>query len=265
MSATIPPDDLTNRDRSDQNLTDDALLGGRLQLLQPARGHRAGHDALLLAASVPADARRAVDLGAGVGTAGLALAARVPGVEVCLVEIDPATADLAARNAARQVPNLSHRVTVVTADVASLAKPSGPALPAPRAADVVLMNPPFNDPARHRISPRDQRALAHSLDDTDITPWLRAAERLLGAGGRLHLIHRPEALAALLDAMKGRFGAIAIRPVHGKPDAPAIRILVSAIKGRRTPVTLLPGLVLADSEGKPTPEATRLLRGEAGL
>ena len=247
------------------DITDDALLGGRLQLLQPARGHRAGHDALLLAASVPVDARRAVDLGAGVGTAGLALAVRVPDVEVWLVEIDPATSELAARNAARQTPDVSHRVSVVTADVADVGRPSGPALPAPRAADVVLMNPPFNDPARHRISPEDKRALAHSLEDTDLTPWLLAAERLLEAGGRVHLIHRPEALGTILEAMNGRFGAITIRPVHGKPDAPAIRILVSAIKGRRTPPSLLPGLVLADSEGRPTPEATRLLRGEAGL
>lgn len=227
-------------------LTDDALLGGRLRLLQPARGHRAGHDALLLAACVPLDAHRAVDLGAGIGAAGLAVAVRLPEARVWLVEIDPATAALAALNAARQTPDLKDRVEVVV-------------------ADVVLMNPPFNDPARHRVSPQDKRALAHSLDDTDLTPWLRAAERLLGAGGRLHMIHRPEALATLLEAMKGRFGAIAIRPVHGKPDAPAIRILVSAIKGRRTPPSLLPALVLADAEGKPTEQATRLLRGEAGL
>lgn len=246
-------------------LTDDALLGGRLRLLQPARGHRAGHDALLLAACVPLDAHRAVDLGAGIGAAGLAVAVRLPEARVWLVEIDPATAALAALNAARQTPDLKDRVEVVVADVASLARPSGPPTPAPRTADVVLMNPPFNDPARHRVSPQDKRALAHSLDDTDLTPWLRAAERLLGAGGRLHMIHRPEALATLLEAMKGRFGAIAIRPVHGKPDAPAIRILVSAIKGRRTPPSLLPALVLADAEGKPTEQATRLLRGEAGL
>ena len=58
--------------------TRDALLGGRLMLTQPRTGHRAGHAALLLAALAPAQARRIVDLGAGVGTAGLAVLAALP-------------------------------------------------------------------------------------------------------------------------------------------------------------------------------------------
>jgi len=50
--------------------TDDAVLGGRLRLTQKKRGHRVGHDAILLAAVT--DARpgdRVVDFGAGVGAA----------------------------------------------------------------------------------------------------------------------------------------------------------------------------------------------------
>lgn len=246
-------------------LTDDALLGGRLRLLQPARGHRAGHDALLLAASVPLDARRAVDLGAGVGTAGLAVAVRMPGAHVWLVEIDPAIAALAALNAARQSPTLQDRVEVVVADIASLARPSGPALPAPRAADVVLMNPPFNDPARHRLSPLENKALAHAAADLAMADWLKSAERLLEAGGRLRLIHRPEALETLLAALKGRFGAVSILPVHPTPHAPAIRLLIGAVKGRRTPPRLLPGFILADAKGRPTPEAEQVLREAAAL
>src|SRR5260221_12891353 len=58
-------------------VTEDAALGGRLRLKQPKRGHRVGHDAILLAAACPARAgERAVDLGAGVGAAGLAPALR---------------------------------------------------------------------------------------------------------------------------------------------------------------------------------------------
>lgn len=247
------------------DITDDAVLGGRLRLLQPLKGHRVGHDALLLAASVPADARRAVDLGAGVGSAGLALAVRLAGVEVALVEIDPATAALARENAGRQVPDIGARIEVVTADVAALARPSGPPAPAAGRADVVLMNPPFNDPARHRTSPHERRAHAHMAADVALDTWVRAADRLLEPAGRLCLIHRPEALEAVLGALKGRFGAVAIRPVHPAPDAPAIRILVTALKGRRTPASLLPGLVLADASGHPSAAAERVLRAGEGI
>jgi hypothetical protein len=69
--------------------TDDAILGGKLNLLQPKSGHRAGHDAILLAAAAP-KSMLALDLGAGVGTAGLAMLARKIAWQVTLVEIDPA-------------------------------------------------------------------------------------------------------------------------------------------------------------------------------
>lgn len=245
-------------------LTDDAFLGGRLQLLQPPRGHRAGHDAMLLAASAP-EATRVVDLGAGVGAAGLAYAVRVPAAQVTLVEIVPELAALALRNAGRQSPDLALRVRVVEADVATLGRPSGPPEPPARVADLVLMNPPFNDPARHRLSPHAGRALAHAIADTDVTTWLRAAERLLAPGGRLALIHRPEAVEALLEGLKGRFGAVTIRPVHPGPGAPAHRLLIGAVKGRRTPPAFLPGLVLADAEGRPSAAAEQVLRAGGAI
>jgi len=52
-------------------LTEDAFLGGQLQVRQFKSGHRSGHDAVLLAAATavhPGD--RVVDLGAGAGVAG---------------------------------------------------------------------------------------------------------------------------------------------------------------------------------------------------
>lgn len=239
-------------------LTDDAFLGGRLRLNQPVRGHRAGHDAMLLAAAAPADARRAVDLGAGVGAAGLAFAVRVPAASVTLVEIDPAIAAIASGNARRQ--GFEVRVEVVVADVAALGRDGGPPRPAARSADLVLMNPPFNDPARHRTSPDPARAGAHMAPDDAVDVWVRAAERLLEPAGRLVLIHRPEALPALLAGLDRRFGALTIRPVHARPDAAAIRLLVGAVKGRRTPPAFLPPLVLADAQGRQSAAAARILR-----
>ncbi len=53
-------------------ITEDGFLGGQLRLRQPRGGHRAGHDAILLAAATPArSGDRVVDLGAGVGAPGL--------------------------------------------------------------------------------------------------------------------------------------------------------------------------------------------------
>src|SRR3979409_692316 len=81
--------------------TEDAFLGGQLRLRQPKSGRRAGHDAMLLAAATPArSGDRGADLGAGVGAAGLAVAKRVAGIKLLLVEIDAALADLARGNAA---------------------------------------------------------------------------------------------------------------------------------------------------------------------
>ncbi len=259
------PEFADSHDETGEGLTDDAFLGGRLRLLQPARGHRAGHDALLLAASAPADARSAVDLGAGVGAAGLALAVRAPRARVTLVEIDPATVALARRNVARQAPDLSGRVQVVEADVAILGRRVGPPEPAAGAAALVRMNPPVNDPARHRASPAARRALAHSVPDAGIEIWIKAADRLLGPAGRLALIHRPEAIEVLLAGLRGRFGAVTILPVHPRAGVPAIRVLVGAVKGRRTPPAFLPPLMLVEPDGRPSAEAERLLRHAGGL
>lgn len=243
--------------------TRDAILGGRLLLTQPKTGHRAGHDAILLAALAPADARRLVDLGAGVGTAGLAVLARLPEASAHLVELDAATAALARQNAADN--GMAARCTVIEADVRRLGKPAGPAEPAAHAADLVIANPPFNARAAHQTSPDTRRAAAHMADGDTLQDWVLAAYRCLKPGGQLGLILRPADIAALLDALSGRFGAAELLPVHARADALAVRLLVRATKGRRTPPAILPGLILANADGRPTPAAEAVLRGEAGL
>lgn len=248
--------------RASYATTDDAVLGGRLKLLQPARGHRAGHDAILLAAAA-AKANAAVDLGAGIGTAGLALLARNAARHVTFVEIDEDLSRLSAANAARN--NFSGRTDSVHADVEKLARRGGPPKPAAASADLVIMNPPFNDPIERRPSPDAARKRAHTAPVADVGIWVHAAERLLRASGRLVLVHRPEALAAILVSLQSGFGAAEIIPIYAKPRAPAIRIIVRAQKGKKTQPTLLPGFLLAGSDGRPTHEAEAVLRGAAAL
>ena len=240
------------------------ILGGRLRLRQPKRGHRVGHDAILLAAACPARAgERVVDLGAGVGAAGLALATRVPDTTVTLVEIDPALAALAAANAERN--DLAGRVRVAVLDVAASARAFAAAGLAPESIARVLMNPPFNDPARQRASPDRRRRLAHAGARDTLGVWLRTAARLLRPRGTVTLIWRADGLADVLGALAPGFGAVTVLPVHGKPGEPAIRVLVSATKASRAPLAVLPGLVLNDRAGLPTRDAETVLRAGSAL
>lgn len=241
-------------------ITDDAALGGRLRLRQPARGHRFGHDAILLAASVPARAGDvAIDLGAGVGAAGLALARRVDGVTVRLIEIDIGLAALAAENAERN--GLAGRVTAHALDVTTPAERFAAIGLAPAGADHVLMNPPFHDAGRAQASPDARRRAAHLAAPGALASWLGTAARLLHKGGVLTVIHRADAMDAVVGLLEPAFGAIAIQPVHPKPDTGAIRILVRAVKEARAPLRLLPGLMLNGDDGRPTAAAEAVLRG----
>jgi tRNA1(Val) A37 N6-methylase TrmN6 len=246
------------------DLTDDAALGGRLRLWQPRRGHRFGHDAILLAAATVAhDGDTAVDLGAGVGTAGLALALRVPGVRVRLVEIDPHLAELAAENARRN--GLADRVTAVTLDVDANANAYAAACLGGGNFDIVLMNPPFNDPDRQPPSAEPGRRLAHSQSRAGLSSFLSAAARLLRVDGILTMIYRADAVDMLLSLLHGGFGAVTLMPVHPKPDTAAIRVIVRAVRASRAPPAILPGLVLAQANGRPSEAAEAVLRESAAL
>lgn len=220
----------------------DRFLDGQLLLRQPRQGHRAGHDAMLLADATAAKAGdHVVEFGTGVGAAGLALARRLPGLDLVLVEIDPALAALAAENAAAN--GIAARTVVL--DVGASASAFAAAGLAPDSADAVLMNPPFNTAGRHQASPSAGRERAHQADATTLATWIHAARRILKPGGGLTLIWRADELAAVLAAFDRGLGSLHVTPVHARADTPAIRILVSAVKGGRASLVLAPGRVLA--------------------
>ncbi len=79
-----------------------------------------------------------------------------------------------------------------------------PACPAD-SVDAVLMNPPFNDPARHRVSPDKARETAHVATATTLENWIRAARRILKPKGMLTLIWRADGIAEVLAALDRGF------------------------------------------------------------
>ncbi len=260
MSATDDPD-------TDMRTRRDSFFRGGFEVIQPVdRGHRAGSDALLLAAGLKEGASgRLADLGSGAGVAGLAALAANPGLEAVLVEIDPVMADLA--RASLQLPanaGLAARASVLEADATATGNRRAEAGLANGAFDHVIMNPPYNHPGQ-RPSPDELRSLAHMMGEGGLDPWLRTAAAILKPGGSVLMIWRSELLGDVLAGMQGRFGAIAIMPLHAKEREPASRIVVRAIRGSRAPLTLQRGVVLHEADGKQSQIADRLLNGKARL
>ncbi len=250
--------------------TDDAFLGAALSILQPARGYRSGIDAVLLAAAAPViegTSARVLDAGAGVGVVGLGVASRVADARVTLVEIDSELAALARENARRN--GLAHRVAVFEADIlrggAVLNASDRPCGLDPGGFDHVMANPPYFIAGEGRAPAVPHRAVAHQMPADGLGRWLAFLSTAAAAGGTVTLVHRADALGALLAALAGRFGGTRILPVHPRQGAPAHRLLVQAVKGSRAPLTLLPGLVLAGPDDRYRPEVEAVLRGQARL
>lgn len=243
-------------------LTEDAFLGGQLRVRQFRSGHRAGHDAVLLAAATAAHpGDRVVDLGAGAGVAGLAVARRVAGIDLVLVEIDAALADLARANAEANAIHADVIALDVEADAAAFA--AGGLVP--DSVDAVLMNPPFNDPLRHRASPDAARGTAHMATATTLGKWIHAARRMLKSKGVLTLIWRADGIAEVLAALNHGFGSLQILPVYGDARGPANRILVRATKGGRAPTQIHHALLLNDESGVPNKRVQEILAGNGIL
>jgi tRNA1(Val) A37 N6-methylase TrmN6 len=240
----------------DEGVTMDGFLGGRIRVMQPAEGYRAGLDAVLLAASLDAaPGARLAEAGCGAGAAMLCAAGRLQGVHVTGFERDPAMADLARRGAAAN--HLAERVDVVEADIA--VRPAS----LENAFDQAFANPPFFDPRATR-APSPGKAGAY-LAETPLKAWAHFLLQVTAPGGRITLVHRAAALADLLELLNPRSGEIEVLPVRPAPGAPARRVLVRARKGlRKGPVTLYEGLALHESAGGPsTARALDVLAGGA--
>ncbi len=238
-----------------QPVTQDAFLGGRLSILQPAQGYRAGGDPILLAAALSARPGETVlDLGCGVGTAGLCLLARLPQVAVTALEVQPELAALARANAAGN--GLGDRMTVLEG---SLLAP--PDLLAAGAFDHVITNPPWMEAASSRQPGTVSKSIGHLEGEADLATWLAFAVRVLKRKGCLAVIHRADRLGDLLAALdRLPVGALRVFPLWPRHNRPAIRVIVIARKEMKTPMEVLPGLVLHQDDGSFTPEADAIMR-----
>jgi tRNA1(Val) A37 N6-methylase TrmN6 len=218
-------------------------------------GLRAGHDAVLLAASIPAKPGQAVL------EAGLRHRRRLPlphGPHPGPARHrhrtrDPALAALARENAA--LNGWADQVTVLEADITDPAL--RPTLPPVAHA---FANPPYWPAGTP--PPESIRAQATHAEATPLAAWTTLLAHRLARLGSLTLILPAARLADGMAALTtAHCGSHTLLPLWPRAGQPAKRILLAARHHGRSPARVLPGIALHDGDG--TAEA--VLREGAGL
>jgi tRNA1(Val) A37 N6-methylase TrmN6 len=227
------------------------VLDRRVRLLQPPGGFRTSLDSVMLAAACPArPGDRVLDMGAGVGGAAFCVLARVPACRVTGVEVQDAYHALAVRNIA--LNNAEGRADFVCADIRGFEA---------ERFDHVICNPPYLDAGTHTRSPDAGRSMALGHDDADmgVKDWIDAGFRLLKSNGTLAIVQRADMTDKIILALGRRFGAVEIIPLWPHAGEAAKRVIVRAVKDRRSPAILHPGIVLHEGAAY-TDAAERILR-----
>jgi tRNA1Val (adenine37-N6)-methyltransferase len=237
-------------DSDDGDVTYDALLRGRVRLIQPARGFRSSLDPVLLAGFVPPPYGRFVDIGCGTGPVSFMLLARDPNATGVGIEIQPRLARLAALGA--RANGYQERFEVRAADVRQLGALGG-------AFDLVVTNPPFRPLGTGVLPPDEERSIANHELTLRLDQWLDAAASMLGAGGRLAAIFPAQRWPELAAGLTARgLAPVRLRPVASRPDTAAHRLLVEARRGLGGAVAMAPPLVVHEGNGF-SPEVRRLM------
>lgn len=239
---------------SKRQTTIDTILAGDLALEQPAQGYRFNTDSVLLAAHMRAKDLRGtlLDVGAGVGLLGLAIAQQHLELRVDCIEIQPEFAELCRQNARRN--RLEARVRCHCADIRDYM------LSTSRKYDTVVMNPPYYAAGRGRLGPSESKNVARHQLHGSISDWMGALATGMHPDSLLVTIYPARFLPTLLRAMfDAGFQLHRQRSIHSTANRPASTVMVEAsVTERRREMIIDPPLII-QSNGVYTDEARRAL------
>lgn len=245
----------TGGEPREEGETIDALLGGRLRIIQKKSGYRFSIDALLLAHFVALkEGEECLELGTGSGVVALILALRCRCKRVRGIDIQEELVSMARRSA--EMNDLAGMIEIQRGDVRHPESICGP-----RSFDAVVFNPPYRRLRSGRMNPDPAKAIARHEVAGKLGDFLAAAAHALKEGGRVYAIYPAKRMVELIVRMRGnRIEPKRLRIVHSRPGGRGEFLLVEGVNGGREELILLPPLFIYGEGSAYSSEMTAIFR-----
>lgn len=238
----------------------DEMLCGRLSLLQPMKGPRVSIDTILLSAWTRVrEGERVLEMGTAHGAVALLLARRFPRAgSIEGLEIQEDLYDLAQKNL--EANALVDRVRFIRGDLRDHRR-----LFPPQSFDVLVVNPPYDNPGQARESRSAGAATARQGTHCTLEDVARAARFLLRNKGRLYLVIRANRVSEMMEVLSmNSLEPKRWRSVHHRIDREASVVLLQASRAAAKGMRVEPPLVVFGPGGEYTQEALQAYDTESG-
>lgn len=212
-----------------------------------------GMDAVLLTGFAHAGAGdRLLDLGTGTGIIPLLMEAKYHCASLTGLEIQPESADMAARSVA--LNGLSDKIDIVVGDIKEADQ-----IFLSASFDCITCNPPYMI-GRHGIAnPDAPKAIARHEILCTFEDVAAQAAKLLKPGGHFFLVHRPFRLAEIMVTLaKHRLEPKRMQLVHPYADREPNMVLLEAVRGGRPRMKVEKPLIVFREPGVYMPEITEI-------
>ena len=208
-----------------------------------------GMDAVLLSGFAYAKkGEKVLDLGTGTGIIPILMEAKTEGMHFTGLEIQPESADMAARSIAYN--HLEDKIDIVTGDIKEASRIFGAA-----SFDVVTTNPPYMNDAHGLKNPDLPKAIARHEVLCTLEDVVREGSRVLRPGGRFYMVHRPFRPVEIFEVMtRYKLEPKRMKLVYPFVDREPNMVLIEGIKGGRSMIKIEKPLIVYEKPGVYTPE-----------
>ncbi len=227
----------------------DDLQRNGYKIIQNPQKFCFGMDAVLLSGFARVKkAERVIDLGTGTGIIPILLEAKTPGEHFTGLEIQPESADMAARSV--RYNGLEDRISIVTGDIKDAANLFGAS-----SFDVVTSNPPYMTKEHGLVNDADAKTIARHEVLCSLEDLISQTAKLLKPNGRCYFVHRPFRLVEILSMMSAyQVEPKRIQFVYPYVDKEPNMVLIEGLRGGKSRVTVEKPLIVYKSPGVYMPE-----------